>query len=171
MIKKYGQNRKKIHFRAQPLFSVFAPKMPKISIFMKKNFLTIFLWVISDRKCFLYFWQTHIFNPLEPFCWGGYGTQNFSLKGWYRTLLSKMALACSNVVVCQKYRKLFLTEITHRKIVRKRFFHENWYFWHFWDKNWKNGPCAKVPFFRFCPFFLIKSKSIENTKKLVSPND
>ena len=46
-------------------------------------------------------------------------------RAWYCTLLSKMALAGSNIGVCQKYRKPFLTEITHRKIVRKRFFHEN----------------------------------------------
>ena len=101
-----------------------------------------------------------------PFCWGGYGTQNFSLKGWYRTLLSKMTLAGSNIGVCRKYRKPFLTKITHRKIVRKGTFHENWYFWHCWAKNWKNGRYTKVGFFRFCPFFLIESKSIENTKKL-----
>ena len=79
-------------------------------------------------------------------------------RAWYRTLLSKMALAGSNIGVCQKYRKPFLTEITHRKIVRKRFFHENWYFWHFWAKNWKNGLCAKVSFFNFAYFFWSNQK-------------
>ena len=95
-----------------------------------------------------------------------FGQKTLIQRAWYRTLLSKMALAGSNIGFCQKYRKPFLTKITYRKIVRKGIFHENLYFWHFWAKNWKNGPCAKVPFFRFCPFFLIKSKSIENTKKL-----
>ena len=111
---------------------------------------------------------------VSPACHLTIGHSGTSPSGWnsgYHTLLSKMALAGSNICVCQKYRKPFLTEITHRKILRKRFFHENWYFWHFWAKNWKNGPCAKVTFFRFCPFFLIESKSIENTKKIVSPND
>ena len=79
-------------------------------------------------------------------------------RAWYRTLLRKMALAGSNIGVCQKYRKHFLSEITHRKIVRKRFFHENWYFWHFWAKNWKNGPCAKVGFFYFAHFFWSNQK-------------
>ena len=107
----------------------------------------------NHRKYFLhenqYFWH---FCP-KTLIW----------RAWYRTLLSKMALAGSNISVCHKYRKPFLTENTLRKIPRKRFFHENWYFWHFWTKNWKNGPCAKVFFFDFAHFF-IKSKSIENEK-------
>ena len=61
--KKWAKS-KKTHFCARPIFSVFGLKMPKISIFMKKNlFLTIFLWVISVRKGFLYFWQTSILEP------------------------------------------------------------------------------------------------------------
>ena len=36
-IKKNGQNKKR-HFRAWPIFSIFGPKMPKISIFIKKSF-------------------------------------------------------------------------------------------------------------------------------------
>ena len=91
-------------------------------------------------------------------------------RAWYRTLLSKMALAGSNMGVHQKYRKLFLTKITHRKMVRKRFFHENWYFWHFWGKNWKNGLCTKVLFFNFAHFF-DRIKKYRKYKKIVSPND
>ena len=53
---------KKTHFHAWPIFSVFGPKMPKISIFMKK-ILRTFLWVILDRKGFLYFWWTPLFEP------------------------------------------------------------------------------------------------------------
>ena len=33
-----------------------------------------------------------------------------------------MALAGSNIGVCQKYRKHFLSEITHRKLLEKDFF-------------------------------------------------
>ena len=61
--KKWAKS-KKSHFCARPIFSVFGPKMPKISIFMKKSFfLGIFLRVISVRKVFLYLWQTLIFEP------------------------------------------------------------------------------------------------------------
>ena len=60
--KKWAKS-KKTHFRAWPIFSIFGPQIPKILILMKNIFLTIFLWVISDRKCFLYFWQTPIFEP------------------------------------------------------------------------------------------------------------
>ena len=35
--KKWAKSKKR-HFRAQPIFLVFGPKMPKISIFMKKSF-------------------------------------------------------------------------------------------------------------------------------------
>ena len=79
-------------------------------------------------------------------------------RAWYRTLLSKMALAGSNIGVHQNYSEPFLSEITHRKILRKRFFDENWYFWHFWSKNWKNGPCAKVLFLDFAHFLKSNQK-------------
>ena len=39
-------------------------------------------------------------------------------RACYRTLLSKMALADSNIGVRQKYRKPCLSEITHRKILK-----------------------------------------------------
>ena len=44
---------KKNTFAHNPIFLVFGPKMPKISIFMKNLFLTIFLWVILVTKGFL----------------------------------------------------------------------------------------------------------------------
>ena len=94
----------------------------------------------------IFFMKINIFGIFWP--------KTLIQRAWYRTLLSKMALAGSNIGVRQKYKKPFLSEITHRK----RFFHENWYFWHFWAKNWKNGPCAKVGFFQFCPFFLSNQK-------------
>ena len=126
-IKKNGQNWKKALSRTAHFFS-FWPKNAKKSIFMKRSFSNNFSMSNFGQKRF-----SILLNPLEPFCWRGYSTRNFSLKGWYRTLLCKMALAGSNIDFCQKYRKL--SEITHRKIPRKRFFHENWYFWHFWAKN------------------------------------
>ena len=82
----------------------------------------------------------------------------------YRTVLRKMALAGTNTHFREKWRKHFLSEITHRTNLRKGFFHENGYFWHFWAKNCKNGPCRKVIFFHFLPLFLTKSKSVKNEK-------
>ena len=73
-----------------------------------------------------------------------------------------MALAGTNTHFREKWRKHFLSKITHRTNLRKGFFHENGYFWHFWAKNCKNGPCTKVIFFHFCQLFLTKSKSVKN---------
>ena len=70
----------------------------------------------------------------NPYFWH-FWPKTLIQRAWYHTLLNKMALVGSNIGICQKYRKSFLTKITHRKIVRKRFFHENLYFWHFWVKN------------------------------------
>ena len=43
---------KKRHFRARPIFSVFGPKMPKISIFMKKSFSNNFSMSNFGQKRF-----------------------------------------------------------------------------------------------------------------------
>ena len=51
LIKKMGKIEKS-HFRAQPIFSVFAPKMPKISIFMKKSFSNNFSMSNFGQKMF-----------------------------------------------------------------------------------------------------------------------
>ena len=60
--KKNGQNWKKTLSRTAHFFS-FWPK--NINFHEKMFFLGIFLWVISDRKGFLYFWQTPIFEPAK----------------------------------------------------------------------------------------------------------
>ena len=52
---------------------------------------------------------------------GIFGQKPHIQKACYCTVLSKMDLAGSNIGVHQKYRKPFLSEITHRK----RFFDEN----------------------------------------------
>ena len=142
--KKNGQNRKKLTFAHGPFFQFLAQKCQKYQFSWKNLFLRIFLWVISVRNTYD---EHQYLNPLEPFWWEGYGTSPSGWNSGYHPLFSKMSLAGSNIGVCQKYRKHFRSEITHRKIVRKRFFHENWYFWHFWAKNWKNRPCTKVFFF------------------------
>ena len=65
-----------------------------------------------------------------------------------------MALAGSNISVCHKYRKPFLTEITLRKIPRKKiFFMKIDIFGIFGPKTEKMGHARKWFFFRFCPFF------------------
>ena len=53
-IKKYRKwaKLKKSHFRARPIFSVFGPKMPKISIFMKKSFSNNFSMSNFGQKMF-----------------------------------------------------------------------------------------------------------------------
>ena len=67
--KKWAKSKKK-HFCAWPIFSVFGPKMPKISIFMKKSFSRNFS--MSN----FYTYDKHLYlHPLEPFCWEGYGTR------------------------------------------------------------------------------------------------
>ena len=62
-IKKNGQNRKKDTFAHGPFFQFLAQKCQKYQFSWKNLFLTIFLWVISVRKGFLYLWQTLIFEP------------------------------------------------------------------------------------------------------------
>ena len=54
--KKWAKSKKR-HFCAWSIFSVVGPKKQKY------QFSWIFLWVILDRKGFLYFWQTPIFEP------------------------------------------------------------------------------------------------------------
>ena len=68
-------------------------------------------------------------------------------RAWYCTLLSKMALAGSNIVVCHRYGKPFLTEITHRKNLRIGFFQENSYFWHFLGRKLKKWAVHESEFF------------------------
>ena len=65
-------------------------------------------YFFNENQYFRHFWpKTHI------------------QKACYCTVLSKMDLVGSNIGVRQKYRKPFLSEITHRKNLRKRFLHEN----------------------------------------------
>ena len=61
--KKKWAKLKKTHFCARPIFHILAQKCQKYQFSWKIPFLTIFLWVISVRKCFLYFWQTPVFEP------------------------------------------------------------------------------------------------------------
>ena len=63
LIKKNGQNWKKLTFAHSPFFQFLAQKCQKYQFSWKIPFLTIFLWVISDRKGLLYFWRTPIFEP------------------------------------------------------------------------------------------------------------
>ena len=51
----FGQNRKKGTFAHGPFFPFLAQKCQKYQFSSKNLFLRIFLWVISDRKGFLYF--------------------------------------------------------------------------------------------------------------------
>ena len=62
-IKKNGQNWKKLTFVHGSFFQFLARKYQKYKFSLKNLFLTIFLWVISDRKGLLYFWRTPIFEP------------------------------------------------------------------------------------------------------------
>ena len=62
-IKKNGQNGKKVTFAHGPFFQFLAQKCQKNQFSWKNLFLGIFLWVISVRKGFIYFWQTHISEP------------------------------------------------------------------------------------------------------------
>ena len=48
--------------------------------------------------------------------------KDFFMKIYIFGIFGPKTLAGSNIGVCHKYRKPFLTEITHRKIVRKSFF-------------------------------------------------
>ena len=77
-----------------------------------------------------------------------------------------MVLAGSNIGVRQKYRKPFLSKITHRKFLEKYFFKKIDIFGIFGPKTEKMGRVQKWVFFDFAHFFVIESKSIENTKKL-----
>ena len=49
--KKWAKSKKR-HFHAWPIFSVFGPKMPKISIFMKKSFSNNFSMSNFGQKRF-----------------------------------------------------------------------------------------------------------------------
>ena len=51
LIKKIGQNKKR-HFHARHIFSVFGPKIPKISIFMKDSFSNNFSMSNFGQKMF-----------------------------------------------------------------------------------------------------------------------
>ena len=84
-------------------FTYFMPVGQKLLI---EKIIEIFF--LHENQYFWHFWPKTLIQ-----------------RAWYHTLLSKMALAGSNIGVRQKYRKHFLSEITHRKILRKRFFHEN----------------------------------------------
>ena len=60
--KKWAKS-KKDTFAHGPFFQFLAQKCQKYQFSWKNLFLTIFLWVISVRKGFLYLWQTPIFEP------------------------------------------------------------------------------------------------------------
>ena len=81
-IKKNGQNRKKGIFVHGPFFQFLAQKCQKYQFSWKNLFLTIFLWVISERKCFLYYWQTPIFEPARAILVRRVRYQPFRLKFW-----------------------------------------------------------------------------------------
>ena len=78
--KKNGQNRKKPTFAHGPFFQFLAQKCQKYQFSWKNLFLTIFLWVILVRKCFLYFWQTPIFEPARAILLRRVQYQPFRLK-------------------------------------------------------------------------------------------
>ena len=82
LIKKNGQNRKKGTFAHGPFFQFLAQKCQKCQFSWKNLFLTIFLWVISVRKGFLYFWQTPIFEPTRAILLRRVWYQPFRLKFW-----------------------------------------------------------------------------------------
>ena len=100
---KNGQNWKKPTFAHGPLFQFLAQKCQKYKFSWKIPFLTIFLWVISVRKCFLYFWQTPIFEParaillrrvwyaeFQPEGLGPYPSQQNGSSGFKYRCLSKV---------------------------------------------------------------------------------
>ena len=98
--KKWAKS-KKTHFGAWPIFSVFGPKMPKISIFMKKSFSNnISMSNFGQKRFSILLTKKLYLNPLEPFCWEGYSTSPSGWNSGYGTLLSKMALAGSNIGFC-----------------------------------------------------------------------
>ena len=81
-IKKNGQNRKKLTFAHSPFFQFLTQKCQKYQFSWKNLFLGIFLWVISVRKGFLYFWQTTIFEPTRVILLRRVWYQPFRLKFW-----------------------------------------------------------------------------------------
>ena len=91
-------------------------------------------------------------------------------RAWYRTLLSKMALAGSNIGVCQKLGKPFLSNITYRKIPKRDFFMKIDIFGIFGPKTEKMGHARKCLFFNFAHFF-DQIKKYRKYKKIVSQND
>ena len=74
---------KKDTFAHGQFFHFLAQKYQKYQFSWKNLFLTIFLWVISVKKGFLYFWWTPIFEPARVILLRRVRYQPFRLKFLY----------------------------------------------------------------------------------------
>ena len=79
--KKWAKS-KKTQFAHGPFFQFLAQKYQKYQFSWKNPFLGFFIWVISDRKGFLYFWRTPIFEPARAILLRRVRYQPFRLKFW-----------------------------------------------------------------------------------------